>query len=111
MKVAADTVPVVAGSVTPPPPPVLRVPAGARIAVPETVADTATLPKFISTVLVIVIGVMMLAEQEAVAVACAKELLEKPITATVAIVIDLIMFFILFVFSLFELIDCLSLFV
>ena len=67
MKLAAATVPVVAGSVTPPAPPVVRVPAGASIAVPAVVADTATLPKFMSTVFTIVIGVMMLAEAAAVA--------------------------------------------
>jgi hypothetical protein len=69
VKEAAETVPVVAGRVTPPEPPVVRVPAGARTVVPESVAETATLPKFISTVLTIVIGVMMFAEAEAVAVA------------------------------------------
>jgi hypothetical protein len=93
VKEAAETVPLVAGSVTPPAPPVVRVPAGARTAVPAIVAETATLPKFISTVLTIETGVMMFAEAEAVAVACAKELLEEAIT-TAAIAIDLKMFFI-----------------
>jgi hypothetical protein len=101
VKEAAETVPFVAGRVTPPPPPVVRVPAGARTAVPERVAETATLPKFISTVLEIVIGVMMFAEAEAVAVACAKEELAVTI-AIVAIAIDLMMFFILVRFCLFE---------
>jgi hypothetical protein len=104
VKVAAVTVPVLAGKVTPPAPPVVRVPAGARMVVPATVAETATLPKFISTVLTIVIGVMMLAVTEAVAEACANVLLAKPNTAAV-IASDFTMFFILFSFSLFELID------
>ena len=102
MNVAAVTVPVVAGSVTPPEPPVVRVPAGASTAVPETVADTATLPKFISTVFTIEIGVMMFAEAEAVAVACAKDELAAAITIT-EVAIALIMFFILIRFRLFEL--------
>ena len=98
MKLAAATVPVVAGSVTPPAPPVVRVPAGARTAVPAVVADTATLPKFISTVLVIVMGVMMFAEAEAVAVACAKEEVEVADKAITAAAITFAMFFILFKF-------------
>ena len=106
MKPAADTVPVVAGRVTPPPPPVVRVPAGARTVVPDKVADTATLPKFISVVLEIDMGVMIVAEAEAVAVACAKVLLAA-ITATAAITSDFTMFFILVVFSLFEFCFCL----
>ena len=101
MKAAADTVPVVAGRVTPPPPPVVRVPAGASTTVPESVADTATLPKFISAVLAIEIGVMMLAEHDAVAVACANELLAKPANTTVA-AMALMMFFIVLRFCLFE---------
>ena len=44
-----------------------------------------------------VIGVMMVAEAAAVAVACAKELLEKAIAIT-AVAITLQMFFILVVF-------------
>jgi len=94
VKVAAVTVPVVAGNVTPPAPPVVRVPAGARTAVPAIVAETATLPKFISTVLTIDIGVMIVALTAAVAVACANDELADAIT-TAAIAIDLKMFFIL----------------
>ena len=97
MKLAAATVPVVAGRVTPPAPPVVRVPPGASTTVPAVVADTATLPKFMSTVFTIVIGVMMFAEQDAVADACAKELLENPIT-TAAVAIALKMFFIFLFF-------------
>ena len=64
LKAAAVTVPVTAGSVTPP----VRVlpPAGASITVPAT-ALTATLPKFISTVFVILIGIIMVAEEEELA--------------------------------------------
>jgi hypothetical protein len=69
----------VEGSVTPPAPPVLRVPAGASTTVPASEADTATLPKSMFTFLTMVIGVMMVAEAEAVAVDCANELLEKAI--------------------------------
>ena len=98
MKLAAATVPVVAGSVTPPAPPVVRVPAGARTAVPAVVAETATLPKFISTVLVIVIGVMMLAEADAVAVACANEAVDAQPNTTTDAAIALMMFFIFFKF-------------
>ena len=93
---AAATVPLVAGNVTPPAPPVVRVPAGASTAVPAMVAETATLPKFISTVLAIEIGMMMFAEADAVAVACAKEAVEQPNTATEAIASDLMMFFFFF---------------
>ena len=81
-------------------------PAGARTAVPDTVADTATLPKFISTVLAIEIGVMMVAEAEAVAVAWAKDTL-VPAMMIAAVTIALVKFFILSYFSLFEF-DCLN---
>ncbi len=100
MKLAADTVPVVAGRVTPPAPPVVRVPAGARTAVPAIVAETATLPNCISTVLTIEIGVIMFALADAVAVACAKELSEIA-NATEAVMSTLKMFFTLVRFSLF----------
>ena len=103
MKVAAATVPVVEGSVTPPAPPVVRVPPGARIAVPAVEAETATLPKFISTVLVILIGVMMVAEADAVAVAWANEPVDAQPNTTTAITFA--MFFILFSFF-----DCLKMF-
>ena len=61
---AAVTVPVTAGSVTPPV--IVRPPAGASITVPAT-ALTATLPKFISTVLVMLIGMIIVAEEVALA--------------------------------------------
>ena len=83
-KLAAATVPVVAGRVTPPPPPVVRLPVGSRITVPPVVADTATLPKFRSIVLVMEIGVMIVAEADAVAVACANELVLNPIITAAA---------------------------
>ena len=67
MKLAAATVPLVAGSVTPPAPPVVRVPAGAITTVPAIEAETATLPKFIYTFLTMVIGVMIVADADAVA--------------------------------------------
>ena len=106
MKEAAATVPVVEGSVTPPAPPVVRVPAGANTTVPAVAAETATLPKFKSAVLVIVMGVMMVAEAAAVAVACAKEE-EVAVRTTAAVTIAFTKFFILFVFrSLSELFDC-----
>ena len=93
MKLAAETLPVVAGSVTPPAPPVVRVPAGASMAVPAMVAETATLPKFISTVFAIEIGVTIVAEDAAVAVACANELEFNPIIAA-AVRSTLVKFFI-----------------
>ena len=99
MKLAADTVPIVAGRVTPPAPPVVRVPAGARTVVPARVADTATLPKFMSTVFTIVIGVMIVAEADAVAVACAKDAVVPAMTIA-AVANTLVKFFILFVFRL-----------
>ena len=94
MKLAAETVPAVEGSVTPPAPPVVRVPAGARTTVPEVAAETATLPKFIPEVMLIEMGVMMVAEQEAVAVAWAKEEVAK-VATTVVVTIALKKFFIL----------------
>ncbi len=100
MKLAAATVPVVEGSVTPPAPPVVRVPAGASIAVPALVAETATLPKFMSTVLEIDIGVTIVADAEAVAEAWAKETLE-PAMMIEAIASTLVKFFILVSFDLF----------
>ena len=97
-KLAAATVPVVAGRVTPPLPPVVRLPVGSRITVPPVVADTATLPKFRSIVLVMEIGVMMVADADAVAVDWANELLLRPATAIAATAITLLMFFIFSVF-------------
>jgi hypothetical protein len=94
VKEAAATVPVVEGRVTPPAPPVVRVPAGANTTVPAVAAETATLPKFKSAVLVIVIGVMMVAEAAAVAVACAKETL-VPAMMMAAVANNLVKFFIL----------------
>ena len=99
MKAAAATVPVVTGRVTPPAPPVLREPAGVSTAVPAIEADTATLPKLMSVVLEIEIGVTIVAEAEAVAVAWAKEAVEPAIKIE-AIASTLVKFFILFVFRL-----------
>ena len=99
-KLAAATVPVVAGRVTPPPPPVVREPVASSITVPPVVADTAMLPKFRSIVLVIEIGVMMVADADAVAVDWANELFEKPNT-NVAATNTFAMFFILVCFFCF----------
>lgn len=66
---AAVTVPVVTGSVTPPP--AVRALAGLRATVPAMVGLTATLPKFRSTDLEMAIGVIIVAEEVAVAVTCA----------------------------------------
>ena len=96
MKEAEVTVPVVDGSVTPVPA-VVRELEVESITEPLLEADTAMLPKFISTVLAIDIGVMMVAVAEAVAEACAKERLEVPRTTTAAM-IAFAMFFILFCF-------------
>jgi hypothetical protein len=76
---------------------VVRVPAGARTTVPAKEADTATLPKSMFTFFTMVIGVMMVALAAAVAVACAKEPLEKQMAIT-AVAIILEMFFILVCF-------------
>ena len=70
VKAAEDTVPAVAGKVTPPV--IVLVPAGAKTTVPAVPA-TAKLPKFISTVFEMLIGVTIVADAVAVAVACAKE--------------------------------------
>jgi hypothetical protein len=67
---AAATVPLTAGKVTPPV--FVLVPAGASTTVPATVGLTAMLPKFISTVLEIAIGVITVAEVLAVADTWAK---------------------------------------
>ena len=58
VKLAADTAPVVAGKVTPPAPPVVRVPAGESMAAPGVVTDTAILPKFMSMFFMIEMGVI-----------------------------------------------------
>jgi len=76
VKDAAETVPVTAGSVTPPI--LLLVPSGANTTFPNVV-PTAILPKFISTVFVIEIGVMIVADPVAVPVTCA---LTVAVTAT-----------------------------
>jgi hypothetical protein len=97
VKLAAATVPVVAGSVTPPV--LVRVLAGANTTVPPDVGDTAMLPKFMLVTSAIVIGVMMFADAEAVAVACAKEAVDDTPTMMAAATSTLeMMFFILFVF-------------
>ena len=77
VNVAAVTVPTVAGNVTPPV--LARVPAGASITVPA-VPEAAILPKFISRVFAILMGVTMLTDELAVAEACANKLLLAIIT-------------------------------
>ena len=96
VKEAAATVPVADDNVTPPEPPVVRVPAAANTTVPLVDYRTAMLPKFMSVTLVIVIGVMIVAD--AVADTCAKEDVADAITITAAATSTLEMFFILFVF-------------
>jgi hypothetical protein len=64
VNVAAETVPVTAGSVTPPV--AVRVPAGARTTVPAAVL-TATFPKFMLLAFTIAIGVTIVAVAVAVA--------------------------------------------
>jgi len=76
---AADTVPVTAGSVTPPAG--VRTPPGLRTTVPAIVGLTAKLPKFRSAVFAMAIGVMMVALEAAVAETCALEVTAKPAIA------------------------------
>ena len=76
---AADTVPVTAGSVTPPLG--VRVADGLRTTVPATVGLTAKLPKLRSAVFAMAIGVMMVALEAAVAETCALEVTAKPAIA------------------------------
>ena len=76
---AAETVPAVAGSVTPLV--LLRVPAVASTTVPPEVADTAMLPKLMSAVFAMLIGVIMVAVAVATSVACAKEFDVNPVIA------------------------------
>jgi len=91
---AAATVPVTAGNVMPPVN--VLVPAGANTTVPAVPA-TATLPKFMSTVLVILIGVTMVADAVAVAVACAND--DDAAKKTIAIVAAAVnIFFTIFYF-------------
>jgi hypothetical protein len=79
----------------------VRVLAGARTTVPPDVGDTAMLPKFMLVTNAMVIGVMMLADALAVAVAWAKEEVDDAPTMMAAATSTLeMMFFILFVFSL-----------
>lgn len=66
VNLAAETVPAIAGRVTPPP--AVRALAGDSKTVPEIVGLTATLPKLRSVILFIAIGVMIVADEEAVAV-------------------------------------------
>ena len=75
-------VPVVVGSVVPPV--VERLPAADKTTVPEVADCTATLPKFISAVWAILIGVRMVALAVAVAVSCADKLCATPSRAKVA---------------------------
>ena len=65
VNLAAETVPAISGRVTPPV--LVRVPVLASTTVPATLL-TATFPKFMSTDLDIAIGVIMVADDEAVAV-------------------------------------------
>jgi hypothetical protein len=77
----------------------VRVLAGARTTVPPDVGDTAMLPKFMLVTNAMVIGVMMLADALAVAVAWAKEEVDDAPTMMAAATSTLeMMFFILFVF-------------
>lgn len=69
MNEAAVTVPAVDGNVTPPV--AERVPAGVNTTVPAVDDCTATFPKFMSTSLVMLIGVTIVAVAVAVAVSCA----------------------------------------
>jgi hypothetical protein len=73
-----------------------RDPAGVKTTVPA-VALTATLPKFISTVLLIAIGVTMVADALAVAETCANVLMEIPVSNSARAMI-LICAFMVFVF-------------
>jgi hypothetical protein len=77
-KTAEATVPVVAGSVTPPVG--VRTPAVSNTTVPP-LAPTAIFPKLISVVLVIPIGVTIVADAVALAVDCACEMVVKPTAA------------------------------
>ena len=72
---AAETVPAEAGKVTPPL--LVLVPAGTKTTVPALVAEI--LPKFMSTFLVIEMGVTIVAVAVAVALDCAKEPRPDPI--------------------------------
>jgi hypothetical protein len=76
----------------------VRVPPGVITTVPA-VALTATFPKFISTVLLMAIGVTIVADALAVAETCAKVLMEIPIRDSVRAMI-LICVFMVFVFKL-----------
>jgi hypothetical protein len=78
----------------------VRVPAGVNTTVPA-VELTATLPKFISTVLLMAIGVTMVADALAVAETCAKVLIEIPVSNRERAMI-LICAFIAFIFYLFQ---------
>ena len=93
-KAAAATVPVTVGRVTPPVSE--REPAGVNTTVPA-VALTATFPKFMSTVLLMAIGVTIVADAVAVADTCAKVLMDIPISNSARAVI-LICAFMVFVF-------------
>jgi len=88
---AALTVPAVAGNVTPPV--VVRVPAGAKTAVPR-VDETATFPKLMSVAFTIEIGATTVAVVGAEAVTCAEAFDEKP-THRVIIEIIRVIFFII----------------
>ena len=97
---AAVTVPVVAGNVTPPV--LVRAPAGVSVAVPAVLACTATLPKFMSVVFVMLIGVTIVPVDVAVAVACACTPLTEA-SITIAASINLVPFFIVWIpFYLFK---------
>jgi len=92
---AAVTVPATAGNVTPPV--FERVPAGTSTTVPAMVGLTAILPKFISTVFEIAIGVITVADVVAVADTCAKELIVKANIAMVRVKILVVFFIVSFV--------------
>jgi hypothetical protein len=80
VKEAAVTVPLVAGKVTPPV--AVRTPAVLNITVPPVCACTETLPKFMSTILVILMAVRMVAVAEAFATAWADTPCETDISIT-----------------------------
>ena len=73
VNLALVTVPVTFGKVTPPAPPAVRVGAAEAVnaTVPPVAVCTAMFPKFISALLTILIGVTIVADAFAVAVACA----------------------------------------
>ena len=101
MKFAVETVPVVAGSVTPPE--AALIPAFDNTTVPG-VALTAMLPKFILPAVAIAIGVMIVAEPVAVPVTCAFAVADNATKTTAAMIV--IKFFIVLSFFFVLSFDC-----